>query len=808
MKRGQVTVFVIVGALILLSVGLVLVTTRDIAGDDPGLDTNDVSLESRPVVDYITNCLRVTSEEALIALGRQGGLLNPPGVSAPSYRSEAVLYSPDTIPYWRYLGACSTNGVGCEMSNQPPLCKPGSQYCVGLTTTQENLPSIEEQLETFVEEEIVSCIDGFASFSVQYDIKEEAKPDVSLRFGDEETSFVLDYPIVITSLQNDNTKQENEYSTTFDVPLKKMYGTAESVIDFSRQTNYYEQTTMQLINTYADVENILPPTSSFELSGRYGPWIQPVVKDAVQYDLLPFMDVVNFVNAPNFKPIRTPADDIEEEYQQYVQGINEMFTPVMEGPQLEYDIDHIYTYDDIFLQINDGKTVIKAEPLIELGVPLVDLVLSGIKDYRFKYYVSYPLVVQVTDPTAFNNEGYTFQFAYEVNIRANKPGYGNFTSVNTGQRFIDPSINNYEVILPQNITIKTINKRTGEPVTDIPISYYCGDTYEVGFTELNGAGDAVITSQLPYCEIGGFLVVESPEYYAPSQNFDNLLDGTDTTVEIEVWPRKTKEIVLRKRSVSDLELLEEAGTDLAFAINSLHSPINESEEVLVSVEKIVDSIYEAPVPYVGFGVKSASQNFFSEEIENLLAEGLNQDGLEQETYDSLSELQADFSSAEINFSYESVEENITMDFIPGTYTVDLTMLNAKGLYLPAATFTADSGLPFGIKDEEVPLPEQNFSRWVTGVTQINMTMTESDVYNDEPIVLYVLEMPLPADWFELLGMPEFDEYNEKYLQYARPDFGYTPRNESLASVLSGLNNGTIVIPPAPAANSTDTNTSS
>ena len=73
MKRGQVTVFVIIGLVLVVAIGLVfmykdkIITTQEKLGEGVALSESEQEVQV-----IVENCLEETAKEAIILLGYQG----------------------------------------------------------------------------------------------------------------------------------------------------------------------------------------------------------------------------------------------------------------------------------------------------------------------------------------------------------------------------------------------------------------------------------------------------------------------------------------------------------------------------------------------------------------------------------------------------------------------------------------------------------------------------------------------------------------------------------------------------------------
>src|SRR3989338_3113173 len=86
-KRGQVTIFIILGIIILAAVVLVFYLTGDTLVKQ---SEGKVNIETKPLKNYVGDCLEKTGNDALTLIGKQGGVINP--VNYRLYENDKVNY--------------------------------------------------------------------------------------------------------------------------------------------------------------------------------------------------------------------------------------------------------------------------------------------------------------------------------------------------------------------------------------------------------------------------------------------------------------------------------------------------------------------------------------------------------------------------------------------------------------------------------------------------------------------------------------------------------------------------------------------
>jgi len=120
------------------------------------------------------------------------------------------------------------------------------------------------------------------------------------------------------------------------------------------------------------------------------------------------------------------------------------------------------------------------------------------KSYVFAYDVSFPVLVTITDPDAFEGRGYDFIFALEGNIRGDKPLLPDFTETS----FADPvreslaCNDNQRSSTPIKLTVE--DAITGEPIEDAMVEFMMANqACYIGKTTIDENGEATLTAQYP-----------------------------------------------------------------------------------------------------------------------------------------------------------------------------------------------------------------------------------------------------------------------------------------------------------------------
>jgi hypothetical protein len=117
-------------------------------------------------------------------------------------------------------------------------------------------------------------------------------------------------------------------------------------------------------------------------------------------------------------------------------------------------------------------------------------------------------------------------------------------------------------------------------------------------------------------------------------------------------------------------------------------------------------------------------------------------------------------------------EEYKFDFVPGTYVYDAFMMYGGNLSIPESV---EKICPFpkvlGVcvaGEKEMKYPAENFTSWISGGANVNFTLTEADVYNNDTLIFYVLEMPLPNSWQMINDAPELGVYQQTRMVFLLP----------------------------------------
>lgn len=418
MKKSQVTIFMIVGLMIVIAGGIFFYATKQSKQNlEPEIQViqEKVPIEFDPLRSYITDCVNAIGTEGLKLIGEQGGYisLTDKSLNKESFainpsptESEVVSFAKDSelkIPYWWYLKSRNDCKGDCTFASKRPELRATDN-------------SVEKQLERYVNKKFKDCLNNFEPFAEQgYKITEKGNLKTDVVIGAEDVNILVDYPI---TAEGPNSKTEmSQFVSEFPVNLDKIYGLATKITNLQIQHHFLEKHILDLIAAYSGVDKEkLPPMSDMQFNfGSSTSWQKTDVKNKVTGLLSSYVPMFQVDGTYNYE---RNYFDTELKQRLYDATILPVANSTFEN------IGASFTYLDFwpaYFDLNCKGEVCK--PSSANGL----LPILGVQTYRFEYDLSFPVLVEVSDPFAFNNEGYRFNFFLEGNIRNNDYMPGNFT---------------------------------------------------------------------------------------------------------------------------------------------------------------------------------------------------------------------------------------------------------------------------------------------------------------------------------------------------------------------------------------------
>jgi len=206
-KRGQVTVFVIIGIVILAAVVLFLAVRNKVY-----IGPANVENLQKEFIDFeveIQNCLDDYGVELITQIGLHGGYLSP---SKDTFR----LYNDNKVSYL------------CYNQDKKPTCMNRM-----LTKTYME----KELVDKFKERMTQGCLDlkGFQKLGLDYKF---GKLDVEVDIGDDSVVVFVNMPIEIS--KGDVKATADKFKTNVNLPLGRLYDASRDILNAETSTGYFD----------------------------------------------------------------------------------------------------------------------------------------------------------------------------------------------------------------------------------------------------------------------------------------------------------------------------------------------------------------------------------------------------------------------------------------------------------------------------------------------------------------------------------------------------------------------------------------
>jgi len=540
-KKGQITTFIIIGIILLFASALIFFIREKSSGNLLERNiraTEEIPGELNPLKAFVTTCTKDLLSDGVKKLGMRGGYIDPMDFELSGqkifYRglepteSDLVEFTQGLyIPYWWYLSSSNDCTGSCFFdSNVPGLHE---------STGDAADTSIEIQLERYVLRELDGCLRGFEDFKEQgYIVTEKSEPKIEVAITSDSVVALMTYPIEVYA--EDIQAKVSQFYVSIDVDIKEIYELAIDIVNAQKNFSFLEKNTLELITAFSGVdENKLPPKSAtrFEPMSRIM-WTRSWVKEKISEILMTYtqmMQVYGTANYDRYIVSETTSDYqvIQRMYDNMILPIEVMHADVPEGqpiyPGLVADFQYFSLWP-IYFDVNSDGEIIRPEHLFT-----EQLSFMGLQRYNTLYDVSYPVMVSIKDPNAFEGDGFTFFFMIEANIRNNDALMPEFvplngTSSTKKTMFCDEDKRN-----SGNVTLHVKDRHSFEKIEDAIIAYTCIDeSCIIGYTDEEGK----LVTKLPVC-FGGVLNVVKDGYLS---NGARLSTSVRMEAELDVRLRK------------------------------------------------------------------------------------------------------------------------------------------------------------------------------------------------------------------------------------------------------------------------------
>jgi len=484
-KRAQITVFIIIGLILLLSIGVgIYFYQQRVAA--PIKRVVAVPEEVQQIYDYVATCIDQIGEDGLILMGTQGGYIELPAIID---RTRNAYVSADPLgvvktPMWYYEGEDRT---------------PSLEY-------------MQRSLAVYVKENLPDCVDNFESFKEVFDITPVSDILPVITFTDSEVIIEVKWALDVET--QDKLMQLTEFISVFPVRLKPMWELATKVMEKENEIGWFENLTIDLMSANPDI-----PVSGMEFYCGTRKWhiqqVQQELQNTMHYNM-PYIRIENtqypepLASLRTYNKLRDKAEDIREDLadDKEPDWPEKVPADVFEMNRMRFDVGTKRTDLKVaFVHQQEWPFFMNAQP--NQGGILSTAQMKGARkylrflcmnQYHFAYDVIYPVKSIIRDDTAFNGAGYLFQFAFPVIIEDNEESRLFFGL----RKFVVPDvgIDFCQTIGTQAVDVRAIGFTVGSPVAEeLPnanITYRClNQECLLGETYSDGTGAIRLAAYLP-----------------------------------------------------------------------------------------------------------------------------------------------------------------------------------------------------------------------------------------------------------------------------------------------------------------------
>jgi len=356
-RKGQVSIFIILAIIIVAGVGLYFVVRS-------GVFQVSVPQELEPVYSYYLSCVEEAGVNAALILGEQGGYIETPEFSPGSEYmpfSNQLSFFGIGVPYWYYI---SGNGI-----------------------VKEQIPSkakVQSQLEGYVEERLLEC--DFSAFEEQGFAVDFGVADVSSIIKDNSISVNVKQDLSICFGEID--WRGGSHSVSVSSSLGKFYDLAKKIYLNNKENMFLENYGVDVLRLYA-------PVDGSEIGCSPKIWMV----DDIRKELIVALE--NNIPAIKLKGNYYTGGD-----KYFVQDI---------GENVDVDINFMYSREwPAKIEVwpsEDG--ILKAEPVgLQEGMGMLGFCYTP---YHFVYDFAFPVLIQLYSGAEM------FQFPVVVYIEKNNP---------------------------------------------------------------------------------------------------------------------------------------------------------------------------------------------------------------------------------------------------------------------------------------------------------------------------------------------------------------------------------------------------
>src|SRR3989344_4851484 len=471
-KRGQVTLYIIIGVLILIAGSVVVYLNSNTISSKLGFG-EDISAQMDSAQILLDECTKNTLKDAVLISANQGGRIYTK-ITTPAYYEKftsSLQYYPNGnvyMPYWFY----ETSGIPYK----------------GVPT----LSQTETDIAIYLEKNIYTCLQNFTSLKQGISVKYSGLKFKATIY-DSEVGAIIKTPLQV--IYKDESRKIPLHEVKIPTKYKQLYDTAIKIMDKENQEYFFEEKTYDMMVLYPEI-----PKSETTLDCSPKVWTrQEIINN--------FKEVIS-INTPYYK-IKGSDYTLAKESRKYFE-LTELELP--QGTNVNFIYNKAWPFEMSI--IGQNGNIIRSDAVKSSSVSKLAS-LFCINDYNFVYDVKYPLIISVS------SENEAFQFATQVIIDNNEP-----RKLTIEPLFAEDRNDIYcSSIYDSQILVYS----EGTPIEGADVEYQCvNHGCALGITNSEGT----IASGIPAC-VNGILKVTKEGYADYQEDLSTNLGDFTKTVELQ-----------------------------------------------------------------------------------------------------------------------------------------------------------------------------------------------------------------------------------------------------------------------------------
>ncbi|MBI3032079.1 hypothetical protein HYY69_01280 [Candidatus Woesearchaeota archaeon] len=371
-KQGQITIFIIIGLVLIIILGLTAYFSQTMYVKKLFLDKDLAT-----VVTFTEQCIKDAADQGVFLLAMQGGYITLPEVLDKD--PFASINNGFKVPFWFYR-------------------------------SRDYMPStsqVEYQLVTFVNDQVASCINNFNAFRTTYDLSEIKGIQTSVVLLDKKVTITTEIPTTLKLKAATTFKKMPPVVVDVKTSMGSMFNLGRSIMAAENEQAFLEELTDDMIAVSPSV-----PYTGMELTCEPRSWTVDQLEEHIKNLILYNMRYLHFEGT---QYVKTGIPYYEKQYNykvtQKTSKYNDLLVNVIYDPAWNFE-----------LEVSPSKNGM-VKPI---EYTASELLFTCFKMYNHHYTYTYPIMFQIINT---KNPEENFYFATPVVVKRNLPNRYNEVSV-------------------------------------------------------------------------------------------------------------------------------------------------------------------------------------------------------------------------------------------------------------------------------------------------------------------------------------------------------------------------------------------